>query len=193
MKNAVKDDFGYISGRGVSKYWGVSKQQTTTCGQDPWIVKFADTFVPEGVKNRYHVFTSEYFTLKEKEAAVIASYFFENRLPICNHPVNLFFEINGVDRKYYYRVNTRSKKISKSSWPFDGQIQKTIETLVDPAEKQTTMLEDLQAVAKEVDNQESDYDRGFAEGFMLHEIIERRLGKQALKSVMKSIQKRLEE
>lgn len=192
MKNAVKDDFGYISGRGISKYWGVSKQQTPACGPDPWVVKFADTFVPSGAKNRYHMFTAENFTLTEIEAATIACYFYENRLPIHQYPVNVYFEF-GEKRKCFYRVNTRSKKIEMSYFPYAATMSQPESALVSVEESQTTMLEDLRSISDEVEVQETDYDRGFAEGFMLREIIERRLGKKALKSVMKSIQKRLEE
>lgn len=190
MKNAKRDEFGYLSTRGVSKYWGVSKQQTPTVGPDPWVVKYADSFIPVGASNRYRLFTAQDFSLTEKDAAIIAAYFYENRKPFDQYPANLFFQ-NG---KRWFKVNTRSRKIEVKFSPYEtGEIVKLVGVTAPVVS--TSMLDDIKAtdVAEVIieSNEDVSYNNGFAAGFALREIIERRLGEKGLKEILVAVQARL--
>lgn len=197
LKNMIKDEFGYITGRGLSKYWGVSKQQLQVGGKDPWVVKFADPYIAAGKANRYRLFTAIDFTLSELDAAIVGAYFHANPMPFCNYPPRITFK--SANGKYTILVDTRGKHIYKKK---DIDITKQAEEQAEETiqywrSKQLAQLENLfkeivvESEKPVVQTEESAYDSGFAAGFALREIIERRLGAKNLKSILKTVEERL--
>ena len=193
MKNMVKDQFGFISGRGISKYWGVSTQKVEQSVVDPWVVKFADPYIPIRKPNRYRVFTAKDFTLSELDAAIIGAYFHANPMAFGSYEPRLYFR--SANQKFDMMVDTRNKTITKSITLADKPERPTKEK----AKPELSKAELLKAQQKQFDdiisslgnNDEKNYNRGFAEGFALNEIIARNLGQKSLKKLLKAVETRL--
>ena len=198
MKNMIKDDFGYISGRGLSKYWGVSKQQLHDGGQDPWVVKFADPYIEVGKTNRYRLFTAKDFNLSELDAAKIGAFFHANPMPFCNYPPRVHFR--SANDKFDIIVDTRSKIIYKASAldipKVPVELSAKQELLKQQQERFDAIIAEAAGIANpeevlEASEEQSEYDKGFAAGYALREIIERRLGSKSLKTILKTVEERL--
>lgn len=193
MKNMVKDQFGFISGRGISKYWGVSTQKVEQSVVDPWVVKFADPYIPAGKPNRYRVFVAKDFTLSELDAAIIGAYFHSNPMQFASYEPRLYFR--SANNKFDIMVDTRNKTITKAVTLAAKPERPTKEKVKSGASK----AELLKAQQKQFDDiisslgkdEEKNYNRGFAEGFALNEIITRNLGQKSLKKLLKAVETRL--
>jgi hypothetical protein len=193
MKNMVKDEFGFISGRGNSKYWGVSTQNVEQSVIDPWVVKFADPYIPVGKPNRYRVFTAKDFVLSEEDAAIIGAYFHENPMVFGSYEPRLYFR--SANKKFDMLVDTRNKTITKAI----TLAAKPERPVKEHEEIELSKADLLKAQQKQFDEiisslgkeNETDYNRGFSEGFALNEIISRRLGPKSLKEILKAVETRL--
>ncbi len=165
MKNSKCDAIGFFSARGLSKYWGVSKQIQQSGGKDKWVVKYAQPLT--GKKHHSYVtFTAKDFELKEEDAAHVAAYFFDNIKPLNEYPRLLTFRRPGSLTKFL-RLNIFTRHIELLSCPSYQQVTtdpfdrtKTIpkmsnthgvgKSVVVPKveEKQTSMIENIQNATK---------------------------------------------
>lgn len=202
MKNMEFDGIGYITGRGLSKYWGVSKQVAVSGGVDPWVVKFADPYIKAGNANRYRILVASEFHMKEGDAAKVAAYFHENPMPFANYPILVHFD--SINPNYVLLVNTRTKKIQRHSKKVEKFDPKVIDFPLpkkDDFFTSKTMLDDILAsdVAAEktpatpTKPEPTEYEKGFAAGFALNDIIRSKLGDTGLKSILEAIEKRLKD
>lgn len=168
MKNLHHDGVGYVSGRGVSKYWGVSQWFDSNHQNKRWCVKFGE---PGRAANEkvFHNFVSEGFEMSESMAARIGSYFYENLRQIQDYP-NMII-IPWTDDKEI-RVNKKSKKI------YIFKVEKT--------KNPVGVIEDFtEEVAKKEDN-------AFYTGFLAHAVMGAYLSKESLIGIKKMIEERLE-
>lgn len=195
MKNMVKDEFGFISGRGISKYWGVSTQKVEQSVIDPWVVKFADPYIPAGKPNRYRVFVAKDFTLSELDAAIIGAYFHANPMSFGSYEPRLYFR--SANKKFDMMVDTRNKTITKSITLAAKPEKPTKESLginLSKADLLKTQQKQFDEIISSLGNtEEKNYNRGFAEGFALNEIITRNLGQKSLKKLLKAVETRLQQ
>ncbi len=193
MKNMVKDEFGFISGRGISKYWGVSTQKVEQSVIDPWVVKFADPYIPVGKPNRYRVFVAKDFTLSEQDAAIIGAYFHANPMSFGSYEPRLYFR--SANQKFDMMVDTRNKTITKSitlAAKPEKPTKESMEINISKADLLKSQQKQFDEIISSLGNEENkDYNRGFSEGFALNEIISRRLGPKCLKEVLETIETRL--
>jgi hypothetical protein len=192
----IKDEFGFISGRGISKYWGVSQQPTSVGGPDLWVVKFADPYVEVGKANRYRMLTAKDFNLSEQDAAIIGAYFHSNPMPFCNYPPRVHFR--SANNKFNIVVDTRGKHIYKANSldiPLAPAGPSVLEELRAQQQKQfdEVLAKTVAASEEPVVEVESEFDKGFAAGYALREIIERRLGTKNLKTILKTVEERLKD
>lgn len=156
MKNAKRDLIGFFSSRGVSKYWGVSKQIQHGGGKDKWVVKYAQPL--SGSNKNYVTFSAKGFILKEEDAAYIAAYFFDNIKPLNSYPRLLTFRRpNHINKFLRLNVFTREIELIDVYFaptdivdPFHrAPVVKTIEiTPIKIEVAKTSMLEDIVAATK---------------------------------------------
>lgn len=158
MKKAQHDLIGYFSARGLSKYWGVSKQVQQSGGKDKWIVKYAQPL--SGQNKNYVMFTAKDFVLKEEDAAHVAAYFFDNIKPLNEYPRLLTFRRpNSINKFLRLNIFTRQIELLDVYFapteepinPFNRAVLTKPAAPVAPAKVEapkTSMLDDIVAATK---------------------------------------------
>ena len=107
-KEMLRDEHGYINGRGASKYWGVTTQ--TNNGKKTWVVSHGPKWSNVTLGHR-----SNGFALKEVDAARIAAFLFEQSQYADVAPEAVY--IRSADGKHLFAVDPK--------WSIIGRIKNT--------------------------------------------------------------------
>lgn len=170
MRNLKHDGIGYISGRGLSKYWGVSPIVDPNSTNRRWSVKFSEPGRKYNEKV-FVIFTGGNFEPSEKVAAMISSYFYENLKQLNEYP-NMIVIPYGDDQEF--RVLTRSRKV------YLHKVEKA---------KEVGVAEDF----TEQQDIHTDPDIAFYTGFLANAVMQKYLSKKSLQGIRKIIDERLKE
>lgn len=108
-KDMLRDDYGYINNRGVSKYWGVTVSKVD--GKDIWVVNFKPRWAG-GVTCGYRPYNHD-FKLKELDAAKIAAFLYEQGE---YYPIDEEVKIRSVDGKYVFSLKLNDTKIYRQRY-----------------------------------------------------------------------------
>lgn len=110
-RNHLHDGFGYVNNVGASKYWGVNKVSQNGRANNKWRVCMLSENNSRRQETKHCQPTWDNMT--EKEAAWIASYFYENDFRTVPFPLT----IKSQDGNFEYRIdaNYNIHKIDLSS------------------------------------------------------------------------------
>lgn len=103
-KEMTRDEHGYINGRGVSKYWGVTV--STSNGRKNWVVSHHPAWSSVTLGHR-----ANGFNLKEVDAARIAAFLFEQSMYADKAPEPEY--VRSADGKYLFAVDPRWSLITR--------------------------------------------------------------------------------
>jgi hypothetical protein len=119
-----KDQYGYVNGRGKSKYWGVTTAPSAH-GKDIWIVSVQDyTGTTKTIR-------SKGFVLQELDAAIIAAHFYE--VIKSGRPFNKF-TVKSHCGKYVLTVHPHLNYVVKDTVAVQSTIFDNVELDMKPRE-----------------------------------------------------------
>jgi hypothetical protein len=121
-KVLVKNEHGYLTNRGKSRYWGVTTG-IDAIGKDYWIVSFNALDLNQTVTLR-----SPSFTLTETDAARVAAYIYEQGQTYAGLDSN---PIRSSCGRYLMHINRTLRSIHRTRYNSEFLVDSTVERLDD--------------------------------------------------------------